>query len=131
MQTRLRPAALASYRAASAAKNRPSGSDTGSGMAVTTPMLSVTCTSRPVTTIGSEAWKLAELTFEDCFVPDSAVMGKVGEGFRIAMESLTDGRMAVATSAVINTGRMRYVWVTLIPMLFVTITTLTAGWLNK
>lgn len=52
--------------------------------------------TRVDTTIGSEAWKLAELTFEDCIVPDSAVMGKVGEGFRIAMESLTDGRMAVA-----------------------------------
>jgi acyl-CoA dehydrogenase len=58
-----------------------------------TPGFTVT---RVDTTIGSEAWKLAELTFEDCFVPDSAVMGKVGEGFRIAMESLTDGRMAVA-----------------------------------
>ena len=57
------------------------------------PGFSVT---RVDTTIGSEAWKLAELTFDDCFVPDSAVMGKVGEGFRIAMESLTDGRMAVA-----------------------------------
>ena len=52
--------------------------------------------TRVDTTIGSEAWKLAELTFDDCFVPDTAVMGKVGEGFRIAMESLTDGRMAVA-----------------------------------
>ncbi len=52
--------------------------------------------TRVDTTIGSEAWKLAELTFDDCFVPDAAVMGKVGEGFRIAMESLTDGRMAVA-----------------------------------
>ena len=52
--------------------------------------------TRVDTTIGSEAWKLAELSFDDCFVPDAAVMGKVGEGFRIAMESLTDGRMAVA-----------------------------------
>lgn len=58
-----------------------------------TPGFTVT---RVDTTIGSEAWKLAELTFEDCVVPDNAVMGKVGEGFRIAMESLTDGRMAVA-----------------------------------
>jgi len=58
-----------------------------------TPGFTVT---RVDTTIGSEAWKLAELTFEDCVVPDIAVMGKVGEGFRIAMESLTDGRMAVA-----------------------------------
>jgi acyl-CoA dehydrogenase len=58
-----------------------------------TPGFTVT---RVDTTVGSDAWKLAELTFDDCFVPDSAVMGKVGEGFRIAMESLTDGRMAVA-----------------------------------
>jgi len=58
-----------------------------------TPGFSVT---RIDSTIGSEAWKLAELTFENCFVPDAAVMGKVGDGFRIAMESLTDGRMAVS-----------------------------------
>jgi acyl-CoA dehydrogenase len=54
-----------------------------------------TCT-RVDTTMGSEAIKLAELTFEDCIVPDTAVLGEVGNGFRFAMESLDEGRLAVA-----------------------------------
>jgi acyl-CoA dehydrogenase len=58
-----------------------------------TPGFSVT---RVDTTMGSEAIKLAELTFEDCFVPDGAVLGKVGDGFRFAMESLDEGRLNVA-----------------------------------
>jgi acyl-CoA dehydrogenase len=58
-----------------------------------TPGFSVT---RVDTTMGSEAIKLAELTFEDCFVPDEAVLGKVGDGFRFAMESLDEGRLNVA-----------------------------------
>ncbi len=58
-----------------------------------TPGFSVT---RIDTTMGSEAIKLAELTFEDCFVPDEAVLGKVGDGFRFAMESLDEGRLNVA-----------------------------------
>jgi len=49
-------------------------------------------------TIGSEAIKLAELTIDNCFVPDSAVLGEVGQGFKIAMESLTNGRLGVSCS---------------------------------
>jgi acyl-CoA dehydrogenase len=60
-----------------------------------TPGMTVT---RVDTTIGSEAIKLAELTFEDCAVPDDAVLGAVGEGFKVAMGSLTDGRLGVACS---------------------------------
>jgi acyl-CoA dehydrogenase len=52
--------------------------------------------TRVDTTIGSEAWKLAELTFENCFVPDSMVLGQVGQGFKVAMETLTDGRLGIA-----------------------------------
>ena len=62
-----------------------------------TPGFSVT---RVDTTIGSEAIKLAELTFEDCFVPDAAVIGEVGEGFKIAMGSLTSGRLGVSCSCI-------------------------------
>ena len=51
-------------------------------------------------TIGSEAIKLAELSFDDCFVPDSAVLGRVGEGFKVAMESLTNGRLGVSCSCI-------------------------------
>ena len=50
--------------------------------------------------------------------------------FGTANQLLAGVALAVATSAIINAGRARYVWVTLIPMLFVTVTTLTAGWLN-
>ena len=60
-----------------------------------TPGFKVT---RVDTTIGSEAIKLAELTLEECFVPDSAVLGEVGQGFKIAMESLTSGRLGVSCS---------------------------------
>jgi acyl-CoA dehydrogenase len=62
-----------------------------------TPGFSVT---RVDTTMGSEAIKLAELTFEDCVVPDSAVLGKVGDGFRFAMESLDEGRLNVACACI-------------------------------
>ena len=43
---------------------------------------------------------LAELTFTDCLVPDSAVIGKVGAGFELAKESLADGRLGVACSCI-------------------------------
>lgn len=55
--------------------------------------------TREEDTIGSVV-KLAELTFEDCFVPDSAVLGTAGGGFAIAMELLTDGRLGVACSCI-------------------------------
>lgn len=55
--------------------------------------------AREEETIGSVV-KLAELAFEGCFVPDEAVLGVVGGGFGIAMESLTDGRLGVACSCI-------------------------------
>ncbi len=58
-------------------------------------------------TIGSDAIKLAEIAFEDCFVPDGALLGKAGEGFKFAMESLTDGRLGVATSCIGAAERMQ------------------------
>jgi acyl-CoA dehydrogenase len=68
-----------------------------------TPGFNVT---RVDTTIGSEAIKLAELTIDDCFLPDSAVLGEVGQGFRIAMESLTNGRLGVACSCIGTADRL-------------------------
>jgi acyl-CoA dehydrogenase len=62
-----------------------------------TPGFAVT---RVETTIGSDPIKIAELTFEDCFVPDTAVLGEVGNGFQIAMESLTSGRLGVSCSCI-------------------------------
>ena len=68
-----------------------------------TPGFSVT---RVETTIGSEPIKIAELSFEDCFVPDSAVLGEVGHGFQIAMGSLTHGRLGVACSCIGAASRL-------------------------
>ncbi|MBI4428482.1 MAG: carbon starvation protein A [Ignavibacteriales bacterium] len=50
--------------------------------------------------------------------------------FGTANQLLAGVALAVATTAIINSGKVRYVWVTLVPMLFVSVTTLTAGWIN-
>jgi len=62
-----------------------------------TPGFAVT---RVDTTIATDAIKLAELTFEDCVLPASAVVGEVGAGFKVAMRSLNDGRLSVSCSCV-------------------------------
>lgn len=62
-----------------------------------TPGFTVT---RVDTTMGSDAIKLAELTFEDCVLPESAVLGEVGHGFQIAMESLVSGRLGVSCACI-------------------------------
>jgi acyl-CoA dehydrogenase len=51
-------------------------------------------------TIGSDPIQLAEIRFDDCVVPDSAVLGEVGQGFAIAMGSLTSGRMGVSAACI-------------------------------
>jgi carbon starvation protein len=50
--------------------------------------------------------------------------------FGTANQLLAAVALAVATSAIINAGKVRYAWVTLVPMLFVSVTTLAAGWLS-
>jgi acyl-CoA dehydrogenase len=62
--------------------------------------------TRTDTTIGSDAIKLGELSFDDCFVPDDALLGQPGDGFRIAMGSLTSGRLGVACSCIGAADRM-------------------------
>lgn len=68
-----------------------------------TPGYSVT---RVDTTMGSRAIKLAELTFDNCRVGDDAVVGEVGQGFKIAMQSLDEGRLAVACSCIGTADRL-------------------------
>jgi carbon starvation protein len=50
--------------------------------------------------------------------------------FGAANQLLACIALAVGTSFIINRGRARYAWVTLVPMAFVGVTTLSAGWLN-
>jgi carbon starvation protein len=50
--------------------------------------------------------------------------------FGTANQLLAGVALAVASSAIINAGKVRYVWVTMVPMFFVSITTLVAGYFN-
>ena len=50
--------------------------------------------------------------------------------FGTANQLLAGVALAVATAAIINAGKVRYVWVSLVPLVFVATTTLYAGWLN-
>ncbi len=62
-----------------------------------TPGFEVT---RVDTTLGSPAIELGELTFTDCVVPEEALLGGPGDGFGIAMGSLTNGRLGVSAACI-------------------------------
>lgn len=62
--------------------------------------------SRVDKTIGSDPIQLAELRFDNCVVPESAVLGEVGRGFEVAMSSLTSGRMGVSSACIGTTDRL-------------------------
>ncbi len=57
-------------------------------------------------------------------------IGTIWPMFGTANQLLAAVALSVATSAIINAGKVRYIWVTIVPMLFVAVTTLTACWLN-
>jgi len=50
--------------------------------------------------------------------------------FGTANQLLATVALAVGTSYIINSAKAKYAWVTIVPMAFVGITTLTAGWKN-
>ncbi len=50
--------------------------------------------------------------------------------FGIANQLLASVALAVATTVIINLGRSRYAWVTLVPLALLSVNTLTAGWLT-
>ena len=52
---------------------------------------------KPFDKMGFRGSPTAELIFEDCEVPESAVLGEVGKGFIQAMQTLEYGRIGMAT----------------------------------
>jgi carbon starvation protein len=50
--------------------------------------------------------------------------------FGIANQLLAAVALCVGTTVIINSGKVRYAWVTITPLAFVATTTLTAGWLS-
>jgi carbon starvation protein len=50
--------------------------------------------------------------------------------FGVGNQLLAVVALAVATTIIINIGRTKYVWITFAPLCFISITTLTAGFLN-
>lgn len=57
-------------------------------------------------TMGSAVIKVAELTFTDCVLPDTAVLGRVGEGFKVAMSHLSEGRLCISSSCIGTSDRL-------------------------
>ena len=49
--------------------------------------------------LGIHAAHSCTVFFENCRVPDTAVVGKVGEGFKVAMATLDGGRIGIACQA--------------------------------
>ena len=52
---------------------------------------------KPFDKLGFRGSPTAEIFFDDCRVPDSAVLGEVGKGFIQAMQTLEFGRLGMAT----------------------------------
>ena len=46
--------------------------------------------------LGIRASSTCELIFENCRVPASAVLGEIGKGYKIAIETLNEGRIGIA-----------------------------------
>ena len=68
------------------------------------------------------AWALLHL--------DRAASSTIWPMFGIANQLLAAVALAIATTILVNTGKARYAWVTLVPLAFVATTTLTAGFLS-
>lgn len=49
--------------------------------------------------MGIRGSSTCELIFTNCFVPEENVLGRIGEGFKIAMKTLDGGRIGIAAQA--------------------------------
>ncbi|MFA5793788.1 MAG: acyl-CoA dehydrogenase [Candidatus Brocadiia bacterium] len=49
--------------------------------------------------LGINASSTTELVFEDCRIPEANLLGQLGQGFRIALQTLDGGRIGIASQA--------------------------------
>lgn len=49
--------------------------------------------------MGMRGAAVSELILDNCFVPDEAILGKVGDGFKVAMSGLDGGRIGIASQS--------------------------------
>ena len=56
--------------------------------------------SRTEEKMGQKASDTAQIIFDNCKVPESAVVGTVGEGYKIALSNLEAGRLGIAAQSV-------------------------------
>jgi alkylation response protein AidB-like acyl-CoA dehydrogenase len=50
--------------------------------------------------LGLRASETVPLTFEDCLIPEDALLGELDQGFRVAMMALDGGRIGIASQAI-------------------------------
>jgi alkylation response protein AidB-like acyl-CoA dehydrogenase len=50
--------------------------------------------------LGIRASSTCELLFEDCLVPQSQVLGEVGKGYKVAIETLNEGRIGIGAQMI-------------------------------
>jgi len=58
------------------------------------------CVGRTEDKMGLHGTQVAEVVLDGCRVPETAVLGRVGEGFPLAMRVLDHGRLSIAASSV-------------------------------
>ncbi|MDD3165119.1 MAG: acyl-CoA dehydrogenase [Oscillospiraceae bacterium] len=49
--------------------------------------------------MGIKGSSTTELIFEDCVVPEANMLGRIGKGFKVAMQTLDGGRIGIASQA--------------------------------
>ena len=57
-------------------------------------------------------------------------IGTIWPMFGISNQLLAVVALLIGTTILINLGRARYAWVTVVPLVFLSTTTLTAGWMS-
>lgn len=72
----------------------------------------------------------ALIVFPFCYFIWTGNIATIWPMFGIANQLLAAVALAVGTTVIINEGRQKYAWVTLAPLVFVTVTTLSAGFLS-